>query len=40
MKDYSLRKALNIFCNVDQSGIVNLKFHFQKNNNWRHSNPN
>ena len=40
MKDYSLREALNIFCKVDQSSIVNLKFHFQRNNDLRHNNPN
>lgn len=40
MRDYSLKEALNIFCTVDESAIVNLKFHFQKNNHRRHSNPN
>ena len=30
MRDYSLREVLNIFCNVSQSSIVNLKFHFKK----------
>lgn len=40
MRNYSLRDALNVFCNVNQSAIVHLKFHFQKNNNWRHNNPN
>ena len=39
MKDYSLREALNIFCNVDQSAIVHLKFHFQDKNHKRHVNP-
>ncbi len=40
MRDYSLKDALNIFCNVDESATLNLKFHFQQNNNWRHSDPN
>ncbi|MBQ6099584.1 MAG: hypothetical protein IJL02_06955 [Methanobrevibacter sp.] len=39
MKDYSLKEALNIFCNVNQTSIVNLMFHFKKNNHQRHDNP-
>ena len=37
MKDYSSREALNIFCNVNQSAILHLKFHFHEKNHERHS---
>lgn len=40
MKEYSLKEALKIFCNVDESTIVHVKFHFHVNNHKRHSNPN
>ena len=39
MRDYSLKEALNIFCNVSQSAFVHPKFHFHKKNHERHSNP-
>lgn len=39
MKDYSLKEALNVFCNVNQSSAVYLKFHFQENNHLRHNDP-
>lgn len=38
VRDYSLREALNIFCNVNHSATVHLKFHFQEKNQERHSN--
>lgn len=40
MKDYSLTEAFKIFCNVDESSTVHVKFHFQLNNHKRHVNPN
>lgn len=39
MKDYSLMEALSIFCNVDESIKIHLKFHFQEKNHERHSSP-
>lgn len=39
MKNYSLTEALGIFCNVDSSNTIHLKFHFQDRNHKRHSNP-
>lgn len=39
MRDYSLRQALNVFCNVNELSAVHLKFHFHEKNHERHLNP-
>ncbi len=39
MRDYSLREALNVFCNVDESADIHLKFHFHEKNHERYLNP-
>ena len=39
MKNYSLTEAVGIFCNVDDSTVVHLKFHFNEKNHERHFNP-
>lgn len=36
MKNYSITDAVKIFCNVDSSTVIHLKFHFQDRNNKRH----
>ena len=38
MKNYSLTEALKIFCNVDASTSIHLKFHFHEKNHERHPN--
>ena len=36
MKNYAITDAVKIFCNVDSSTVIHLKFHFQDRNNKRH----